>query len=860
METNQSYFGSSLKSVSSVRNKTWKSIVIQTAATLIALTASAGYYGNHLLLRGDEVVLTAPMVSFYSEIERMNLGSSRFHAVPLEQDETYAMQSANAEARDLAASLKKAKLPQEETSRLSNAHALAREKLTRYQAELDAWKDSGFWVVDDNGYHRDVPVGQKPNPPALSLPDDLPQEFALYLKGVLRCETSAVLARESWEELLALVPSERHWKSTWAAFRLGKSSEKDEPKKATEYFRQVRELAQSGFADSIGLAVASLGLEARINLKRGNYQEAIRLYLEQLGAGDDSALESLRCTAAEAVQAGGQALEPLARDRNAQKVITAYLISSAGPNAESNLTAANIFVEWLRLVEAAKLPDAASAEQLAVAAYRSGDAAVADTWIKRAGHSAVADWLRAKLLARSGKLEQAAGLLARTVVYFPVAAPNQEKAAPDFKDELFVGHSGHPAARHITGELGALRVALGQFPESVDSLLRGGFWEDAAYVGERVLTLDELKNYVDSYWSPVSDQQQEQERALFARSPGEEQCDISPIRIRENIRYLLARRLTRELRGNEARPYYPPEHLADFDYLCNALRIGWDTSAAANSRAQALFAAAKVARARGMELLGTEVQPDWHNNDGYSEDCVTWEARASNRTEAKSLRATKEELRRAEQHHADPEQRFHYRYQAAFLAWEAAKLMPNNDEQTAQTLCLAGSWLKNRDPETADIFYKALVRRNRHTKLGDEADLRHWFPDVDEAGNLMPRIPAPFLAAADAPEPASEGDITSGSESTSPDEGTNLVEPAEQTGPVPDQEPSSEAASTQSETDENTQEMSYTIERGDTLASIVRRAVEAGLQITVQDLLSANPELQPTRLRIGQEIAIPLTR
>jgi LysM repeat protein len=125
---------------------------------------------------------------------------------------------------------------------------------------------------------------------------------------------------------------------------------------------------------------------------------------------------------------------------------------------------------------------------------------------------------------------------------------------------------------------------------------------------------------------------------------------------------------------------------------------------------------------------------------------------------------------------------------------------------------------------------------------------------------LMPRIPAPFLAAADAPEPASEGDITSGSESTSPDEGTNLVEPAEQTGPVPDQEPSSEAASTQSETDENTQEMSYTIERGDTLASIVRRAVEAGLQITVQDLLSANPELQPTRLRIGQEIAIPLTR
>ena len=36
--------------------------------------------------------------------------------------------------------------------------------------------------------------------------------------------------------------------------------------------------------------------------------------------------------------------------------------------------------------------------------------------------------------------------------------------------------------------------------------------------------------------------------------------------------------------------------------------------------------------------------------------------------------------------------------------------MPNNSDETARVLCTAGAWLKMRDPETADIFYKALVK------------------------------------------------------------------------------------------------------------------------------------------------------
>src|SRR5439155_23605100 len=117
--------------------------------------------------------------------------------------------------------------------------------------------------------------------------------------------------------------------------------------------------------------------------------------------------------------------------------------------------------------------------------------------------------------------------------------------------------------------------------------------------------------------------------------------------------------------------------------------------------------------------------------------------RATNKTSA-VLVASGGELRRVAQHRADPEARFHYRYQAAFLALDAARLLPDNSDETARILCTAGSWLKNRDPQTADLFYKALVRRCRKTALGAEADRKHWFPRIDEQGNLVPASePAP---------------------------------------------------------------------------------------------------------------------
>ncbi len=82
--------------------------------------------------------------------------------------------------------------------------------------------------------------------------------------------------------------------------------------------------------------------------------------------------------------------------------------------------------------------------------------------------------------------------------------------------------------------------------------------------------------------------------------------------------------------------------------------------------------------------------------------------------------------------HSEPRKRFHYKYFAADLAWEAAELMPNESEQTARVLCEAGWWLADRDPKAADRFYKAMVRRCRSTPLGKQADQLRWFPRIPD--------------------------------------------------------------------------------------------------------------------------------
>ena len=810
--------------------------------------ACGPWFPNSLLDGGDGAVLVAPVTDFIQELQRMKLVESSFQAVPLKWEAgqgSFAGQAAAAELADLAAVLKKAKVSDGEAESIRAAQQAAREQLNKYLDDMERWASSRPWVFDAKGRHLGEAGSPQPTFPAIQVPPGLPGEFADYFEGALAWHNPGVIgngvACAAWERLLERPAQERRFKSTWAAYMLGKACEEREPDKAVQYYTQVRDLARHGFADPVGLAAASLGLEARVYLRQKKYDRAIETYLEQLATGDLTAGPSLICTATGVFAKGPDVLKPLAANPRTQRVLTAFVISrlrtcwletEADGQERSGLrrTKAGLAKEWLEAVEAAGVKDVESAAKLALAAYQNNDMALAWRWIKRAPSSPVSQWLQAKLLLHDGKAAAAAELLGGLARAFPIQPPSTNRLdSPRFMDLLYVESSGEssgnnppriPAERQVLGELGVFQLARREYVQALDALLNAGFWMDAAYVAERVLTADELKAYVDRYWPPVPPEQAVEEKEKYGAS------EISPVLLRTQIRYLLARRLLRLLRADEAREYYPPEWTSQYTALVQFLRTGWDETLPAEQRAKALFQAAIIVRTNGMELIGTEVEPDWHVHAGNYEEGVTAAGRATNAA-ARVLVASEDELNRSARHNPEPNERFHYRYQAASLGWEAAKLMPDNSDETARVLCIAGSWLKSRDPRTADIFYKALVRRNRKTAIGMEADLIRWFPQLDDKGDVIPRKSShlEFLPPPAPPEPAAE-------------------QP-----PV-------------TEVDEAAQEYAipgrvYIIHKGDTLPAIAQAASVFGQPVTTGELLKANQGLDASRLKVGQKILIP---
>jgi hypothetical protein len=719
--------------------KGYKAVIITLALAcgVHPLPAGGSWYRNNMLDRGDEAVLVAPVANYHRELDRMMPASPPGGAT---NDATDSHDPLTGELADLRAALLKARVAPGDASEIVTNFQFERTRLDEFDQALNRWRDSagGDWV--DGTFKRGTPTEPRPPFPAIVIGPKLPEEFADYFDGAIQWHNPAVsdkkFARDAWERILKLPLAERRYKSVWAAFMLGKSWESEDPARAADCYQQVRKLAKAGCVDSAGLVAASLGLEARIALRQKDFTQAINLYLDQYEAKGEGAAESLKVAARQALEAGPEGLPPLAEDARARRLVTAYLISRYTDSSDSDEDKS--VVVWLAAVEAANVQDTGEAEQFALAAYQANHMALTQRWIDRAAGTPTAQWLQAKLLLRRGKVPEATATLARVAELFPVEHPDPDNPANrSFADDLSVTDRGRtPASRYIRGELGALQLSHGDYTPALDSLLRGGFWLDGAYVAERVLSVDELKGYVDENWPPDASTNSADTNAPAS---GEESASSAP-HPGADIRYLLARRLTRELRSTDARPYYPIEMLPQVDALIGALRTGWDETAPADQRAEALFTAAGIARTNGMELLGTETAPDWHFYDGDFEGGVTLESRTNE--EPKILRPTPDELRRAAVHKPDPDERFHYRFQAAFLAWEAARLLPDNSEQMARVLYTAGSWLKNRDPQTADLFYKALVRHCRNTALGDEADRRRWFPPVDENWNPIPRLPS----------------------------------------------------------------------------------------------------------------------
>jgi tetratricopeptide (TPR) repeat protein len=503
--------------------------------------------------------------------------------------------------------------------------------------------------------------------------EGLAPELRLYTAGAVAWQAGDnERAVAAFADLIGLPEAERPRRSTWGWYMVAEavSGLRGARDVADMDYEVVRTLARAGFADPWGLALDSLGEQARMHLDAGDVVRAVHLYREQ-AVSDHSARVSLLFVARQLVSSPEQ-LELALRDEQSRELLALYLYTRSGEIADPAALAE-------QLERAAPGTGAwPGMAELAAASYQLGRYDQAERLAARAD-TALAHWVRGKLLLRAGDLERAAASYAAAVSRLSGAEGTG----------LIEGHIGEqwayqPVAMgaRLAGESGLLSLARGEYTQALTLLLQQGalYWADASYVAERVLTADEL--------APLVDQQ-----------PPE-----APMT--EALRALLGRRLVREGRADEAVPYLTPlqsDPAAEAASWASAygqhLQAAQRPLGGSVARAQAWFEAGRLARLHGLEIMGYEGDPDFASYGGQYDPHIVWSESGEGRYgfDVAGPYTTEEELRRAEQHKARPDRRFHYREVAADHAERAADLLPPGSQAYAMVLCHASRWVATRN-------------------------------------------------------------------------------------------------------------------------------------------------------------------
>jgi hypothetical protein len=508
---------------------------------------------------------------------------------------------------------------------------------------------------------------------------------------------------------------------------------------------RVRSLVQAGAPDDEGLAVASLGEEARHRLEDGDDVAAIALYAQQAALGGHSGALSLLFVA-RAVIADDVRLRRVLDDPTGQRLITTFLWTrgveagvAPSPWDDDDKADSPRSTPLLEQVLAlAKQGGIAGADAFAASLYRAGRVDDARLVLARADDTALAAWLRSRLALRAGDRAGADVALMTALA----------KVSPDERWPAFDGDDFSPRARLI-GERATLALADGRFDAAARLLLdvRGAYWHDLAIVAERVLTVAQLKALVDHANTTLKDPP----GPPLCRGEDDDVADCvwgRPEGTLRDLRALLGRRLLRAGERDAALPYFEGEDAEAARAFVAALREADDLNGV--DRAEQLWRAATTMRQKGLEIAGTEAGPDWAEVDGLYDrgDDLWWrlfpDAPSSGpRPDVMVLRleqpenapfvsaAEKDACRR---HAPQPPLRFHYRHVAAALAAEASSSVPPRRQAFAALLCAAAKWTP--DPEARHGFYRRYLREG---------------PLVDFAGTFGTDCPAPDFARARIP-------------------------------------------------------------------------------------------------------------
>lgn len=524
--------------------------------------------------------------------------------------------------------------------------------------------------------------------------EGLPADVRLYAAGARAFHAGdEAIAYKRFGAVLALPDAERARRGVWAQFMLGRldrasiggaeSSREQSAQRAAsaeKAFQAVRTAVLAGAADPLGLAVASYGEEAAIHLGAGDTAAAVSLYAQQAALGSPSGRASLLFVARD-VFADEVKLAQALQNPVLQSLLAAYVYTRSDEFGSEFRPPASALERYYAAVEAADPTTLAGADRIAAAAYRAGRFDLAGKLAARS-ESPLALWVRAKLALRGGDTKTAADAYAQASRAFP---------RDENWDASEYGFAFRPGCR-VDGERAVLALNRGDYVEALRLLHGAGdYWADAAYVAERVLSLDELKTFVDAEVPEPAIEPKPDEYGYVASPPN------------RLLRQLLGRRLMREGRYPDAIGYFRPDLRDAATKYANArVEAGKRRGI---ERAEQLFAAAALARRSGMELIGAELAPDGAIYGGaYEWPSIDY---------AKADRAfvTDAEVARYASTAIVPDVRYHYRRVAADLANQAADLVPPRSQAFAAMLCSATGWLINRDYDLARTYYLRYVKQ-----------------------------------------------------------------------------------------------------------------------------------------------------
>ncbi len=561
---------------------------------------------------------------------------------------------------------------------------------------------------------------------------ELPAELRLYSAGAVAfAQQDYLLASDYFRRVLELPADQRRLRGTWAAYSLGRAqanlsrpegvpveatqrSEEDQrlfmqdaAQSAREAFQQTRQLAIQGYADPLELGIASLGEEARLDYLAGDWASAIRLYASQTAHRSSTGYSSLRQLAGELARMPNEELAPLLALPEVQHLLTARLLSRIDGEQSGDERISTLLIENAGA-------DLANADRLAALSYQFGRYSEAEHFVAKAGDSGLAWWLRAKLALRDGDATRATEAYAKAARAFPKEEDWGYRRTADWDWE-----DVKPRCR-VDGENAILSLQRGDYLDAFDLLWHSGdiYWWDSATIAERVLTLEELKGYVDAK-VPEPKPQTAEERENYQPRP-----------VAAQLRNLLARRLLREGHYNEALPYFDDVELRETARRYGQAREEADNRWTATGRAEALYKAALIAREQGMELLGYEMSPDFHSLGGSFALLQVGQQQAGDLLSA-------DEAKRQNDNLAQPNTRYHYRWVAAHLAGRAADQLPQNSQAFAAVLCKATGFLLNSNLEDARGYYRRYVQHGPYVPWAANFGRNCEEPDFDAAGKRV---------------------------------------------------------------------------------------------------------------------------